>query len=112
MKKISTIFFAVLIGLGFYSLVDWFSNGLTIERVMSVVGVAVVATFVERRYSFNEGISLALEITRDVLGGFGSLVVIDLLPVELSESLSVVVMLIITAVLAITMSDDEEAEEQ
>ena len=93
MKKISVVIFAVLIGLGFYSFAGWFGDGITFSKVMSVVGLIIVATFVERRYSFNEGIWLVLEILRDALGGLGSLSIVHLLPVDLSESMSVVVML-------------------
>ena len=105
MKKISVVIFAVLIGLGFYSFAGWFGDGITFSKVMSVVGLIIVATFVERRYSFNEGIWLVLEILRDALGGLGSLSIVHLLPVDLSESMSVVVMLASTAILAITVSD-------
>lgn len=116
MKKISVVIFAVLIGLGFYSFAGWFGDGITFSKVMSVVGLIIVATFVERRYSFNEGIWLVLEILRDALGGLGSLSIVHLLPVDLSESMSVVVMLASTAILAITVSDyfgeDENNEEQ
>lgn len=106
MKKITTIIFAILIGLGFYSFAGWFSDGITFSKVMSIVGLILVATFVEHRWSCNEGIYLFLEIGRDALGGLGSLAVIRLLPIELSQDLSVVIMLAATAILAITMSDD------
>ena len=115
MKKFTTVLFAILIGLGFYSIAGWFSDGITFPKVMSIVGLILVATFVEHRWSYNEGVYLVLEIGRDALGGLGSLAVVQLLPIELSEELSVVIMLAATAILAITMSDDcdvEETEEQ
>ena len=116
MRKLATVFYAVIIGLGFYSLVNWFSGGITLARVMSIIGIGVVATFVERRYSSNCGLWLLLEIGRDILGGLGSLSVIYLLPISISEDLSVVIMLATTAILAITVPDvfvgeDEEDEE-
>ena len=106
MKKFLTIVFAVLTGLGFYACVSWFSYGITPSRVMSIIGVVIVAAFVEARYSINEGIRMFLEVGRDVLGGLGSMVIINLLPITLTEELSVVIMLICTAVIAITVSDD------
>lgn len=115
MKKITTVLFAILIGLGFYSIADWFNSGISFSKVMSIVGLIIVATFVEHRWSCNEGLYLVLEIGRDALGGLGSLAIIRLLPIEFSEELSVVIMLAATAILAITMSDDygvEETEEQ
>lgn len=115
-EKITVVLYAVMIGLGFYSLVNWFAGGITLARVMSIVGLGVVATFVERRYSCNNGVWFLLEIGRDVLGGLGSLSVIYLLPISISEELSVVVMLATTAILAITTPDafvdSEEEEEQ
>lgn len=104
-EKVTVVFYAVMIGLGFYSLVNWFSYGITPARVMSMVGLGVVATFVERRYSCNAGIWFLLEIGRDILGGLGSLSVIQLLPISISEEFTVVVMLATTAVLAITVPD-------
>lgn len=104
-EKLTVVFYAVMIGLGFYSLVNWFSYGITPARVMSMVGLGVVATFVERRYSCNAGIWFFLEIGRDILGGLGSLSVIQLLPISISEEFTVVVMLATTAVLAITIPD-------
>ena len=112
MKKITTIVFAILIGLGFYSFSGWFSDGITFPKVMSIVGLILVATFVEHRWSCNEGVCLVLEIGRDALGGLGSLAVVQLLPIELSEELSVVIMLAATAVLAITMSENNDVEEE
>ena len=115
-EKATVVLYAIMIGLGFYSLVNWFSYGITPARVMSIVGLGVVAAFVERRYSSNKGIWFFLEIGRDVLGGLGSLSVINLLPISISEELSVVVMLATTALLAITVPDvfdsESEAEEQ
>ena len=117
LEKITVVLYAIMIGLGFYSLVNWFSNGITPTRVMSIVGLAVVATFVELRYSYNRGVRFILEIGRDVLGGLGSLSVINLLPITISEELSVVIMLAATAILAITVPDvfvdgEDEVEEQ
>ena len=114
-EKITVVLYAVMIGLGFYSLVNWFSYGITPARVMSIVGLGVVATFVERRYSSNKGIWFFLEIGRDVLGGLGSLSVINLLPISISEEMAVVIMLATTAILAITVPDvfvDGDDEEQ
>ena len=115
-EKVTVVLYAVMIGLGFYSLVNWFAGGITPSRVMSIVGLGVVATFVERRYSSNNGVWFLLEIGRDVLGGLGSLSVIHLLPISISEELSVVVMLATTALLAITVPDvfdnEDENEEQ
>ena len=117
-EKITVIFYSVLIGLGFYSLVNWFSDGITPTRVMSIVGLGVVATFVERRYSCNSGVWFLFEIGRDVLGGLGSLSIINLLPISINEELSVVIMLAATAILAITVpdvfdgSEAEKGEEQ
>lgn len=108
MKKVSTLIFAVLIGLGFYSLAGIFNKGFTFSKLMSIAGLVVVALFVERRFSNNKGVYLALEILRDTLGGLGSLTVIQILPVEFSETLSVIIMLVATAVLALTMSDDTD----
>ena len=114
-EKVTVVFYAIMIGLGFYSLVNWFAGGITPSRVMSIVGLGVVALFVERRYSSNNGVWFLLEIGRDVLGGLGSLSVIHLLPISISEELAVVVMLATTAVLAITVPDvlvDGDDEEQ
>ena len=117
LEKITVVLYAIMIGLGFSSLVNWFSNGITPTRVMSIVGLAVVATFVELRYSYNRGVRFILEIGRDVLGGLGSLSVINVLPITISEELSVVIMLAATAILAITVPDvfvdgEDEVEEQ
>lgn len=114
--KLIVVFYAVLIGLGFYSLVNWLSFGLSLGRIMGVVGLVVVAIFVERRYSYNAGIRLFLEIARDVLGGLGSISFIYLLPMSVSEEMSVVIMLAATAILGVTMDDSffivEEEEEK
>ena len=104
-EKATVVFYAVMIGLGFYSLVNWFSYGITPARVMSLVGLGVVAAFVERRYSLNQGVWFFLEIGRDILGGLGSLSILYLLPISVSEEFTVVVMLATTAVLAITVPD-------
>ena len=114
-EKVTVVFYAIMIGLGFYSLVNWFAGGITPSRVMSIVGLGVVATFVERRYSCNTGMWFFLEIVRDVLGGLGSLSVINLLPISISEEMAVVIMLATTAILAITTPDafvDSEEEEK
>ena len=113
-EKLTVVLYAVMIGLGFYSLVNWFAGGITPSRVMSIVGLGVVATFVERRYSCNTGMWFFLEIGRDILGGLGSLSIIFLLPVSVSEEFSVVIMLATTAILAITVPDvfDGEADEE
>ena len=92
-EKATVVLYAIMIGLGFYSLVNWFSYGITPARVMSIVGLAVVATFVELRYSYNRGVRFILEVGRDILGGLGSLSILFLLPISISEELSVVVML-------------------
>lgn len=117
LEKVTIVFYAIMIGLGFYSLVNWFSYGITPARVMSIVGLAVVATFVERRYSCNTGIWFFLEIGRDILGGLGSLSILYLLPISVSEEFSVVIMLATTAILGITTPDclvdvNDEVEEQ
>ena len=116
-EKVTVVFYAVMIGLGFYSLVNWFSYGITPARVMSLVGLGVVAAFVERRYSLNQGVWFFLEIGRDILGGLGSLSILYLLPISVSEELMVVIMLATTAVLAITTPDcfvdsEDDVEEQ
>ena len=113
-EKVTVVFYAIMIGLGFYSLVNWFAGVITPARVMSIVGLAVVATFVELRYSYNRGVRFILEVGRDSLGGLGSLSILFLLPISISEELSVVVMLATTAILAITVPDvfDSEAEEE
>ena len=117
MKQITTVGYAIMIGLGFYSLVNWFSYGITPARLMSIVGLGVVATFVERRYSSSTGIGFIIEIGRDILGGLGSLSILYLLPIYVSEEFTVVIMLATTAILAITTPDcfvdsEDEVEEQ
>lgn len=116
LEKVTVVLYAIMIGLGFYSLVNWFSDGITLARVMSIVGLGVVATFVERRYSNNKGVWFFLEIGRDILGGLGSLSIIYLLPISVSEELSVVIMLAATAILAITtpecFDDSKYADEE
>ena len=113
-EKATVVLYAIMIGLGFYSLVNWFAGGITPSKVMSIVGLGVVAAFVERRYSCNSGVWFFLEIGRDILGGLGSLSIIFLLPVSVSEEFSVVIMLATTAILAITVPDvfDGEADEE
>ena len=114
MKKFSTVIFAILIGLGFYSLAGIITSGITLSKVMSLAGLVVVAIFVERRWSLNTGVYLALEIGRDVLGGLGSLAILGFLPFTIPEGISVIAMFAVTAILAITMSDDDvsDAEEK
>ena len=120
MKKLSVFTFAIMIGLGFYSLAAIIENGITLSEVMSLAGIIVVAVYCERHVSNNKGISLILEIFRDTLGGLGSLPILKLIPIEVSETIQIVTILASTAILAIAMSDDfigkeiedEEEEEE
>ena len=106
-KDASIVLFAVMIGLGFYALANIISSGITLAKLMSLAGLVVVAVFVERRCSHNVGVRLALEIGRDVLGGLGSLALLGFMPFQIPEGISVITMFAVTAILGVTMSDDD-----
>lgn len=105
MKKIKDIVFALLISFGVCYLPKFISE-MNISDVMMLVGSFAGATFIENRWSNNKGIFRVIEIIRDVLGGLGSLVILNQLPIKLPEIFPIFVTFAATIILAITMSDD------
>lgn len=105
MQKIKDIVFAILISFGVCYLPKFISE-MNISDVMMLVGSFAGATFIENRWSNNKGIFRVIEITRDVLGGLGSLVILNQLPIKLPEIFPIFVTFATTIILAITISDD------
>lgn len=114
MKKIKFIVFAILIALGCYSLVtDIAKHQITIDTLIILLSLVLMSTFIENSFSYNKGVFLVLEIGRDVLGGYGSFPILNNIPISLPRLIIVVIVFAVTAILAITMSDDvSDAEEK
>ena len=111
MKKIKHFIFAILISAGICYLPKFIAE-MKVSNIMILVGSFAGATFIENRYSQNVGIFLVIEIIRDVIGGLGSLSILVILPIKLPETLPVFMVSAVTAILAITMSDDTDNKEQ
>ena len=113
MKKIKFVVFAILIALGCYSLLtDIIKHQITIDTIIILVSLALLSTFIENRFSYNKGVFLVLEIGRDVLGGYGSFPILNNIPISLPRLIIVVIVFAVTAILAITMSDDRPSTEE
>lgn len=113
-KKTTMVILSLFIGMGFCSVAEWLQNTLKLNsnNLSSVLGLIVVATFIEFKFAgrrFGSRVRVFVELACEVLAGIGSrsiiFPIIGIIPIigpYLTDRIPInIIMILTTAVTAV-----------